>query len=150
MTNVNEKLEWKQVGARWIAYVDAKQDYYEVSKNYIAWECSLMRHHENVVGRAATTTMATLDQAKQIAEQHWTTGVWAEPKGTTYVLFIEFADESTACGGVQHARGSSALPRLLRGDPVRPATERSIGKAAVPRSHFQMRWHLHPIRIQAR
>jgi hypothetical protein len=80
------KLKWETVGDRWIAHViagDDQEDWYEVSKKHLDWECSLMFHRpDGGEGRAATIWTATFEQAKQIAEQHWETGIW--PGGETY------------------------------------------------------------------
>ena len=93
---LDDMLEWKQVGDRWIAHViegDAEQGRYEVSESSTGWKCAWFFHHNELAG---TVEMATFEHAKRVAEQHWETGGWpghGEEPRTAYVLYIQFADD---------------------------------------------------------
>ena len=59
-------------------------------------DVSLMFHRpDGRKGLATTIFTLTFEQAKQIAEWHWETGIWAPlvKQSTAWVLHIEFADD---------------------------------------------------------
>jgi hypothetical protein len=91
MIDIN--LEWKKQDDHWIAYIGTPNEgWYEVRQKRIyvsdkdkfvdGWKCSMICLCTNGrMGLAAMIETFTFEQAKQIAERHWETGVWEPPKG---------------------------------------------------------------------
>jgi hypothetical protein len=59
------------------------EGWYEVHKSKFdhSWECQMIRLcTNNKMDLAALIFTDTFEQTKEVAERHWETGVWAEPK----------------------------------------------------------------------
>lgn len=75
---MREMLKWQVVGKCLVARVnDSKEGWYEIEHVDGDFWCKMIRRYSNgKMGLAAMIITPTLDQAKAVAQRHWSTGIW--------------------------------------------------------------------------
>ena len=90
-------LKWQAEGKCWVAHViegDPKQGWYEIEQvrswyeieheryaKKMMWRCAMIRLCSNgKMAPIAEIEAPTLEQAKAIAQRHWSTGIWRAPR----------------------------------------------------------------------